>query len=258
MLLAKTLLTVAAFVGVAAVGHTQGTEDKTVSNKQLVAKYDNLVAKGERLDYRTRQTCYHGRKAVPFYRSKTWEYQSRRGNDLADKTPVVRGKSCSWVGYAVTEWRARAVVSKRKLDKWVAEHTLPDTNNWVTAVNIVQRFFPGTSWWLFSCSDSEGYNRGDPTRWVIYGGGLYFTGAENTYNGSLPQVGGPLQFMFGTFKGMYRRGLEYIQSQGYRVPARLRDPGTTDAWRSMLAQAIAGGWARYTGNDGHHWSGSGC
>jgi hypothetical protein len=143
----------------------------------------------------------------------------------------------------------------------LASRTLHDYRSWTRAVREAQRVFPGTEAWLLNCSDAEGYNTADPTRWVIYGGGSYYPGAEHSYNGHLPQVGGPMQFMWGTFKGMYRHALGHAQDKRFIIPAHLRDPGDVGAWRSMLAQALAAGWARYTGNDNNHWSasfGNGC
>lgn len=73
-----------------------------------------------------------------------------------------------------------------------------------------------------------------------------------------------MQFRFSTFTGMFRHGVDSLKERGYRLPAHLRNQsadGLTTAWRSALGQAIAAGWARYTGNDNSHWSaswGNGC
>lgn len=70
-----------------------------------------------------------------------------------------------------------------------------------------------------------------------------------------------MQFRWSTFKGMYRHSLDHVRSRGYRVPSHLRDPKKDVTWRSALGQAMAAGWARYTGNDNSHWSaswGNGC
>jgi len=115
----------------------------------------------------------------------------------------------------------------------------------------VQVIFPGTESWLLSCSDAEGYNRGAPTAFVMYGG-VPFNLSDYWAN----TVGGPLQFRRTTFQYMYAAGLKFLVGRGYHVPQHLRVHTTTTAFRSMLAQAIAGGWARYTGNDDSHWSAS--
>jgi Transglycosylase-like domain len=51
--------------------------------------------------------CRSSREAVPFYRQNTWEVQARYLTDLADRTPIVRGRSCHWARYAADEWVAR-------------------------------------------------------------------------------------------------------------------------------------------------------
>ena len=52
--------------------------------------------------------CRHARSAVPFYRRITWTMQERFLDDLANRTPIVRGKSCHWARYAADEWVARS------------------------------------------------------------------------------------------------------------------------------------------------------
>jgi hypothetical protein len=122
---------------------------------------------------------------------------------------------------------------------------------WLRAVHEVQAVFPGTEDWLLSCSAAEGGHG----RWVGYGGQGYSTWLRDSNT-----VGGPMQFRYQTFKGMYRRALDWVRDKGFKVPSHLR--AVTDiAWRSALGQALAAGWARYTGNDSTHWSaswGNGC
>ena len=113
----------------------------------------------------------------------------------------------------------------------------------------MQRVFPGTQGWLLSCSAAEGGHG----RWVGYGGQGYSAWLRDS-----DTVGGPLQFRYSTFTGMFRRAVDHVTAQGYRVP---QFSDYTAAWRSALGQALAGGWARYTGNDNSHWSaswGNGC
>lgn len=202
-----------------------------------------------------RERCRSARLAVVYYRSSTWSHQRVRGQ-VADRTPTVSGRSCRWARFAADEWQARARSARLTTKRWIAEHTLDDVASWPVAVRIVQRFFPGTESWMLDCSDAEGYNRGDPTRWVTFGGDPFSMAAWYA-----DEVGGPPQYRPSTFSGHYRHGLDFITQLDYRVPSHLRDSGTTTAWRSMLAQAIAMGWARYTGNDNSHWKaswGNGC
>jgi Transglycosylase-like domain len=64
--------------------------------------------------------CRHARKAVPFYRQITWTVQARWRTDLADRTPIVRGRSCHWARYAADEWVARAQSALRSHTRYLA------------------------------------------------------------------------------------------------------------------------------------------
>jgi len=130
------------------------------------------------------------------------------------------------------------------------KRTIPVSNDWRTSVHIIQRAFPGTANVLLSCSSAEGAH-GD---WVLYGGRPYYPGAEyaKTFHGWM--VGGPMQYMWPTFKGHYRHGLDSLRERGFKV--NLPPVSDVAAWRSMTAQAIAAGWAFWSGNDNSHWSAS--
>ncbi len=111
--------------------------------------------------------------------------------------------------------------------------TLPDTNDWLTAVRIAQRAYPGTDWWLISCSASEGGHG----PWVPNRGG---SGAS-----------GWMQFLSGTFNRMWKAAKDDVTARGFRLP-----PGADD-WYSPLAQALAGAWGYENGRRGE-WYGHGC
>ncbi len=65
------------------------------------------------------EKCRSARAAVPFYRGGTWEWQQKRAADeLADRTPVVRGKSCHWARYAASEWVERARAAREAFAQW--------------------------------------------------------------------------------------------------------------------------------------------
>lgn len=201
--------------------------------------------------------CFHARAAVPFYRETTWDWQSRRFGALADRTPIVRGKSCHWARYASTEWVDRSRSARRSFYRWTREHTLrdfpfsPGGRAWHRAVREAQKVFPGTESWLLSCSAAEG----GWGRWVGYSGVSYSERLRDS-----DTVGGPMQYRFSTFTGHYRRAVDYLRERHYFVPRAIRRDWT-NAWTSALGQALAAGWARYTGNDASHWSaswGNGC
>jgi hypothetical protein len=192
--------------------------------------------------------CPSARRGVAFYRGRYLHHRARMGAGRPT-TPAGLTTACSRVRSAVRLWRSRAYVARTAADYLATLKTLrdfpfaPGNHAWRRAVAEVQRVFPGTESWLLSCSAAEGGHG----RWVGYSGVSYSTWLRDS-----DTVGGPLQFRFSTFTGMYRRGADYAVGKGYRVPRM----DSTTAWRSALGQAIAGGWARYTGNDDSHWSAS--
>lgn len=167
------------------------------------------------------------------------EYRERRSRSVPYLT-YLRGK---WSARAHRHWKLTLI-------------TLRDfpydgrRDPWPLAVEEVQRVFPNTASWLISCSDAEGWSPGFK-RWVLFGGRPYYRGAEHArnYTGHV-EVGGPLQYTWGTFAGHNWDARVYAASKGYIVPA------SAASWRSALGQALAGGWARYTKHDDSHWSAS--
>ena len=112
------------------------------------------------------------------------------------------------------------------------------------AVHVAQRVFPGTESWLLSCSSAEGGHG----RWVRYGGGGYYSGYEYT-----DAVGGPMQFRPSTFRGAYRRAIDYTQHKGFVIERQ----DWLEAWLSPLGQALAAGYLRNVdGSSRWHWAAS--
>ena len=214
------------------------------------------------------ERCPDARRAVAFYRGRYSEHRAKMGAARGTASSARDGESgrprkprnCADARYLARLWKQRAFHARVTATRYLARqraHTLrdypfsPGNQAWLKAVQEVQRVFPGTNGWLLSCSAAEGGHG----RWVGYGGQSYSTWLRDS-----DTVGGPLQFRYSTFKGMFRHGLEYVRGKGYRVPDHLRYVSDV-AWRSALGQAIAGAWARYTGNDDSHWSaswGNGC
>lgn len=186
------------------------------------------------------------RQGVQDRRSATWKHQDwlslpRTKTAYRERqvsaVPYLRWLKQRWALRAHTHWKLRAVTLR--------DFPFCDgCRAWLRAVEEVQRVFPGTSGWLLSCSAAEGGHG----RWVGYSGVAYSAWLRDS-----DTVGGNLQFRFSTFKGMYRRAVDYVREREYRVPAY---SSFTAAWRSSTGQALAGGWARYTGNDNAHWSAS--
>jgi hypothetical protein len=102
----------------------------------------------------------------------------------------------------------------------------------------VQIAYPGTEWWLRSCSSSEGAGRN-----------LSINYFQMNHQGS--GAGGYLQFMESTFWRMYNASVEDLQARGFII-----DPSSA-SWSSRIGQAMAGAWGLTHGRRGE-WSGSGC
>lgn len=107
--------------------------------------------------------------------------------------------------------------------------TIPTTNDWQTAVQLVQRVYPGTADWLLYISRREGGH-----------GGFVMN-----HQGS--GAGGWMQFMSGTYYGYSDDAFADLARRGFIVDRR------TNSWYHPLGQAITAAYMRYTGRDGCHW-----
>ena len=202
--------------------------------------------------------CPSARVGVAYYRKLYTEWRQKRGVS----TPYPAGRkptSCLDAQHLAGVWQSRAAQARLVTKRWVAEHTLRDypyctttCRAWHKATDEVQRVFPNSKGWMMSCSASEG----GWGRWVVYGGRSYYPGAEYAKGGR--EVGGNLQFTYGTFAYMYNAGVKHLKERSYRLPTHLRGGASVTAWRSALGQAIAGGAAYSLGLRGNHWAGSGC
>lgn len=198
------------------------------------------------------KSCRSARRGLAYYRLRHASWLQLRGIKI--KVLIDQPKGCAHTLWTAKLWRERARAARVAYNKWLnSRYVLQDTpfgvraNAWYNAIDEVQGPFPGTESWLLSCSAAEGGHG----RWVGYSGVGYSTWLRDS-----DTVGGPMQFRWSTFKGMYRRALENVLSRGYKVPAYLRNSDNDITWRSALGQALAAGWARWTGNDDSHWSAS--
>jgi len=127
-------------------------------------------------------------------------------------------------------WLRRDLAYVRQLERlWIP------VRDWHSAVVYVQQWFPGTAEWLLNCSSSEG------------GHGQWVPNRQGS------GAGGWMQYMSGTFYADYNAAVAYLRSRGVTVPS------STASWYSPLGQAIAAGWARYTGHTPPgKWTGANC
>lgn len=116
----------------ATTGQQQEKQERTLN---LVERYDRAVNKIERIDSRINK-CRHARKAVAYYRAKTYDYQDRRASARSSKSPMARGKSCHWAKYAASVWVARARAAKDAYTKWWKERG--------SVIRLLDRIVSGT------------------------------------------------------------------------------------------------------------------
>lgn len=64
------------------------------------------------------RACESARRAVPFYRARTWAWQAKRDGDLADRTPLIHHRTCHWVQHALSEWQGRARAAHQNYLRW--------------------------------------------------------------------------------------------------------------------------------------------
>lgn len=172
-------------------------------------------------------TCTNTLLQIESLKQRTWKAQTALGLrlTLSSSAPIT---SCKYARWVRDKWLKRAAIAEEKKQYY----TLPVTNDWQTAVDIVQRVFPGSKSWLLSCSASEG------------GHGPF------VYNRQGSGAAGWLQFMSGTFYGNADDAIAYTKNKGFIVPNVYR-------LDSPLGQALAGGYM-WTRGWTHHWYGNGC
>lgn len=200
---------------------------------------------------RLERTLTARRREVASYRRLTWSCQDRLGRARARASWGVWGlpRSLAARTWVRDRWARRYRGCKVELSR----RSLPLTNDWQTAVRIVQRVYPGTAEWMLAISDREG-GWGE---WVWYGGG-HWTGHHigNDFLGA-DTVGGNMQFRYSTFAPYWRQAQADLARRGFilpelKMPAAGGDPRYV-GWLSPLGQALTAGYMRYTGKDGCHW-----
>lgn len=147
----------------------------------------------------------------------------------------------------VALWKALACTNAR-LRELQSARTVHETNDWLTAVRIVQRFYPGSDSWLVSCSGSEGGHGV-----FVYHGGRAASADEIRRNVEYSTPGGQMQYFPGTFWSDFNAAVQDLARRHIKVP---RSAWT---WYSPLGQALAGGYAHNLGHyTGGKWTGRGC
>jgi hypothetical protein len=164
---------------------------------------------------------------VGTFRAITWNCQDALGMKRAEASVSVWAlpRSIAYRSWALEQWQSKAS-SCRTLQK---QRTIPTTNDWQTAVALVQRVYPGTSGWLLYISDREGGH-----------GGFVMN-----HQGS--GAGGWMQFMSSTYYAHNDDAYADLRRRGFVVDS------STNSWTHPMGQAITAGYMRYTHQDGCHW-----
>lgn len=129
------------------------------------------------------------------------------------------------------------------------DSTLTETNDWVSAVRVVQQVYPGSEQWLLACSSSEGGH--GVWQWRSPNGFLRYTSdGSPIYVADIP--GGPMQYFKSTFDTDFNAAVTDLRQRGIRVPR------SAFSWYSNLGQALAGGWAWGHARPSGKWTGGRC
>jgi hypothetical protein len=164
-------------------------------------------------------------------------------------------RSCTIARASYRLHSALAEVATRRL-----LYELPVTNDWLTALRIAQRAYPGTYDQVYRISDREG----GFGRWVWYSGACsnppclwrgYHVGGDNVSGADT--VGGWVQFRWSTFAPYWRQAKADLERRGFIIPPMKMPPegGPTKfvAWLSPLGQALTASYMHYYGKQGCHW-----
>lgn len=97
-------------------GQTREPQESTSTDLQLVQKFKTLSMRGMAFkDAITKRPCPSARKAIVYYRGKTWEYERLLFEAPRSKTnyPERTKGRCSYKRYVVEVWRGRTEVRRQ-------------------------------------------------------------------------------------------------------------------------------------------------
>jgi hypothetical protein len=230
----KSLIVLTAAVVAAATLTTASTSEAAPQGKATVRQHD-ARQHGSRSVLAEVVRLRHG---IVWHRSRTWHFQHELG---VHRTPTRYAerhtRSVAYLHWLHGLWSARRVRAKHAF----LANRLPSTGDWMTAVRIAQRTWPGTSAWMLSCSGAEGAHG----VWVWNGGLPYSAGGAPPRYGDgyrtppygSSGAGGWMQYMKGTWQGQFDGAIRLAHSEHLPMPDR-RDW----SWTSPIGQAFAAGY----------------
>lgn len=222
---------------------------RTETTMTLPIRVEASVVKKAVVSRVERRQLVKFRNTVVVFRRKTWVCQDTLGVKRSRSSSSVWAlpTSVPYRQWTAMMWKQRASSCQAALDL----RTIPLTSDWVSAVEMVQRIYPGTQDWMLSISDREG----GWGRWVWYGGrswsgyhiGDDFLGADT--------VGGWMQFRFSTFDPYWRAAREDLRRRGFVVPVfpDRGGPAKYQPWLDPVGQALTAGYMKWSGREGCHW-----
>lgn len=246
-----TIVTVVVTVPASSSAHTHKTQP-VPATQQVVSTKPKVNSPRTVASERASQAELNVlRDRIATLRNSTWKCQDELGvkRTQAGLSLWALGPSVSYRQWIAKQWTRREAQCKKAL----SARQIPAIGDWITAVNYVQRIYPGTDEWLRYISDREG----GWGVWVWYGGrtwsgyhiGNDFLGADT--------VGGWMQFRYSTFAPYWRGAQQDLLRRGYILPDIKMPPAGGDpkyaAWLSPIGQALTAGYMRYTHRDGCHW-----
>ena len=189
-------------------------------------------AKRVAVDKRTQASLNKARDRIVAARQATWRCQDQLValGVLDSRTRAAHGTwqlptSVPYRHWVFRQWTHRAAVCQKNLSGRV----LGATGDWLTAVRIVQRVYPGTGDWLRYISHREG------------GWGRFVMNTQGS------GAGGWMQFMASTFYAYNDDAYADARRRGFILPP------ATNTWTHPLGQALTAAYMRYTHRDGCHW-----
>lgn len=249
-----------------AVGHTTqaygvvkkvaslgGVKARPILPKLRLPDYDALTKKAWKVDRDLlRKQQWKSATAITFFEGKGKWLRATR-HEKCWEVPWQRSCTAARASYRLHSELLR--ISTRRL-----LYELPQTNDWLTAIHIAQRAYPGTEPILRSLSDREG----GWGRWVWYSGACsnppclwrgYHVGGDNVSGADT--VGGWMQFRYSTFAPYWRAARADLKRRGFIIPLMQMPPegGPVQyaAWLSPLGQALTAAYMHYSGKAGCHW-----
>lgn len=208
-----------------------------------------LPALAQTHEQATHAQVKHYRTGIAWHRTQAWHWQDvAHVHRTRTAHYELHTRSDGYLRWLARLWSHRRVQARTAAAAYLRHqaavrraHTLPYTGDWVTAVAVMQRAYPGSAAWLLACSSSEGG----------HGGFVWRGHTSEPDSGPNTTPGGWMQYMAGTWAGDYRAAVADLAARGWHVPAGLN-------YYTPLGQAVAAAWAYGHSRPAGKWTGGRC